>query len=47
MLDRINKDLVLNGALNAEQRQRLAEIAERCPVQRTLTREVVIEQRLL
>ena len=47
MLDRINKDLVLNGALDTEQRQRLAEIAERCPVQRTLTREVVIEQRLL
>src|SRR5438270_10743276 len=47
MLDRINKDLVLNGALDAEQRERLAEIAERCPVQRTLTREVIVNQRII
>ena len=47
MLDRINKDLVLNGALDTEQRQRLAEIAERCPVQRTLTREVIVNQRII
>ena len=47
MLDKIDKELVLYGALDAEQRQRLAEIAERCPVERTLTREVVIQQRLV
>jgi putative redox protein len=42
-LDRIRKHVVLSGALTDEQRQRLREIADRCPVQRTLTREVVIE----
>jgi putative redox protein len=46
-IDRINKDLVLHGDLSEEQRQRLAAIAERCPVQRTLTREIVIQQRLV
>jgi putative redox protein len=45
-LDRITKHLTLHGALDAEQRQRLAEIAERCPVQKTLTRKIVVEQRL-
>ena len=48
MLDKINKDLILFGpALDAEQRQRLAEIAERCPVQRTLTREVIVNQKII
>jgi putative redox protein len=42
-LDRITKRLVLYGPLTDEQRKRLVEIAERCPVQRTLEREVVIE----
>ena len=46
-LDRITKRLRLEGALSAEQRQRLGEIAERCPVQRTLQRQVSIEQELL
>jgi putative redox protein len=45
-LDRITKDLTLLGELDDEQRVRLAEIAERCPVQRTLEREIVIEQRV-
>ena len=45
-LDRITKRLRLEGALSAEQRQRLGEIAERCPVQRTLQRQVQIEQAL-
>jgi uncharacterized OsmC-like protein len=46
-LDKITKQLTLHGPqLNAEQRQRLGEIAERCPVQRTLQREIVIEQHL-
>ena len=45
-LDRIQKRLVLHGPLSEEQRLRLAEIAERCPVQRTLQREIVIEQAL-
>ncbi|HEV7664865.1 MAG TPA: OsmC family protein [Chloroflexota bacterium] len=45
-LDKITKQLTLHGPLNAEQRQHLAEIAERCPVQRTLTHEIKIEQRM-
>jgi putative redox protein len=45
-LDRITKRLSLHGPLDAEQRQRLAEIAERCPVQRTLTSPLQIEQEL-
>ncbi len=43
-LDRITKRITLSGDLSADQRERLAEIAERCPVQRTLQREIVIEQ---
>ena len=45
-LDRISKRLTLSGPLDAAQRERLAEIAERCPVQRTLQREIIIEQHL-
>jgi uncharacterized OsmC-like protein len=45
-LDRITKRLTLFGPLDQQQRQRLAQIAERCPVNRTLQREVVIEQHL-
>jgi putative redox protein len=45
-LDRITKQLTLHGVLDEGQRARLAEIAERCPVQRTLQREIAIEQRL-
>ncbi len=44
-LDHIVKSITLHGALDGEQRQRLLEIAERCPVNRTLQREVVIDQR--
>jgi len=44
-LDQITKDIVFFGPLDAEQRLRLAEIAERCPVQRTLQQEIHIEQR--
>jgi uncharacterized OsmC-like protein len=46
LLDHITKVLALEGDLTQEQRQRLAEIAERCPVQRTLQSEIVIEQTL-
>ncbi len=35
-------ELILGGALDDEQRQRLMEIAERCPVHRTLTETVQI-----
>ena len=45
-LERITKRLSLHGPLEDAQRQRLAEIAERCPVHRTLTTTLRIEQQL-
>lgn len=38
----IRRQLTFTGELDAEQRQRLIEIAERCPVHRTLTGEIAI-----
>ena len=35
-------DLILGGAIDDEQRERLKSIAERCPVHRTLTETVQI-----
>src|SRR5215468_2660761 len=45
MLDRIERVIALEGALDAAQRQRLMEIADMCPVHRTLTSEIKIETR--
>jgi uncharacterized OsmC-like protein len=45
-LDQIERTLELSGALTDEQRVRLAEIAERCPVHRTLDAGVRITTRL-
>jgi uncharacterized OsmC-like protein len=42
-IDRIGLELELAGPLEEPQRQRLLEIAEMCPVHRTLEAEVVIE----
>jgi putative redox protein len=42
MLDTIDSEIVLTGALTDEQRARLKEMAERCPVHRTLTESVQI-----
>jgi putative redox protein len=47
LLDRIERDLELVGPLDDEQRLRLLEIANRCPVHRTLTSEIDIRTRLL
>ena len=47
MLDKIERQIALEGELTAEQRARLLEIANRCPVHRTLTSEIRIESRLL
>jgi putative redox protein len=47
MLDRIDTDIVLTGALDGDQRTRLLEIARKCPVHRTLTSEIDIRSRLL
>ena len=47
MLDRIDREIALEGPLSDEQRTRLLAIAERCPVHRTLTSEVRIDSRLV
>ena len=44
-LDRIDREIELEGALSAEQKARLMEIADRCPVHRTLTSEIEIRTR--
>jgi putative redox protein len=46
LIDRIECELVLEGALSPEQRSRLLEIAGRCPVHRTLTSEISIRTNL-
>ncbi|MCA9711334.1 MAG: OsmC family protein [Myxococcales bacterium] len=46
-LDRISRALVLHGELDAEQRRRLQEIADRCPVHRTLHSEINITSELV
>jgi len=38
----INRDIRLDGELDAEQRQRLIEIADKCPVHKTLMGEISI-----
>ena len=45
MLDRIELEVELTGPLNAEQHAKLMEIAEKCPVHRTLTSEINIRLR--
>ena len=42
MLDRIERVITLEGDLDAEQRARLLEIADKCPVHRTLKSEIDI-----
>jgi len=42
-IDRIGLELELRGPLEESQRRRLLEVAERCPVHRTLESEVMIE----
>ena len=42
MLDRIERVITLEGDLDAAQRKRLLEIADKCPVHRTLTSEIDI-----
>jgi uncharacterized OsmC-like protein len=45
-IDEIQRDVELVGALSDEQRARLLEIADKCPVHRTLTSELRIQSRL-
>lgn len=42
-LDKFTRDIVIRGDLTDEQRARMIEIADKCPVHRTLHSEVVIE----
>jgi uncharacterized OsmC-like protein len=46
-VDRIERAIELGGPLTEEQRQRLLEIAEKCPVKRTLCSEIDIQSRLV
>ena len=45
MLDQIERVIKIEGALDADQRKRLMEIADKCPVHRTLTSEIHIVTR--
>ena len=47
MLDRIEREVELVGPLDDAQRSRLLEIANKCPVHRTLTSEIDIRTRLV
>jgi uncharacterized OsmC-like protein len=42
-IDRLVRTIVIDGPLEAEQIARLREIADKCPVHRTLTSEILIE----
>jgi putative redox protein len=45
-LDRITRTIRVEADLDDERRQRLLEIANKCPVHRTLTSKITIETRL-
>ena len=42
-IDRVQHEIELTGSLDDAQREKLLEIAEKCPVRRTLTSEVLVE----
>lgn len=44
-IDLMRRDIALLGELNGEQRVRLMEIADRCPVHRTLLGDIVVKTR--
>ncbi|HKA86870.1 MAG TPA: OsmC family protein [Haliangiales bacterium] len=46
-IDQIERVIELAGPLDDEQRRRLLEIAEKCPVHRTLTSEIGIRSRVV
>jgi len=45
MVDQIEREIAMEGALDPEQRGRLMDIADKCPVHRTLTSEIRIVTR--
>jgi uncharacterized OsmC-like protein len=46
-VDQIEREITLEGDLDDEQRGRLLEIADKCPVHRTLHSEIVVKTRLV
>ena len=46
-LDHIQRDVQLTGSLSEEQRARLLDIANKCPVHRTLASEIHVQTRLV
>lgn len=46
-IDKISREITIEGPLDAEQRQKLLEIADKCPVHRTLHSEIVIETEMV
>ncbi|AMX04117.1 OsmC family protein [Microbulbifer thermotolerans] len=46
-IDEIVREITLIGELSEAQRQRLLEIADHCPVHRTLTSEIVVRSRIV
>jgi len=44
-IDRIEREIHFEGTLNEEQRKKLLEIADKCPVHRTLKSEIDIQTR--
>ena len=47
MLDRIEREIAVAGELTEEQRNKALEIANQCPVHRTLTSEINIRTSLV
>ena len=45
-VDRIERNITLIGDLSVEQRERLLEIANKCPMYRTLQSDITIDSRL-
>ena len=45
-VDRIERRITLDGDLSAEQRERLLEIANKCPIYRTLQSDIKIDSHL-
>lgn len=46
LIDHIDSEIELTGTLTKEQRDKVLEIAEKCPVHRTLTSEINTRTRL-
>jgi uncharacterized OsmC-like protein/alpha-beta hydrolase superfamily lysophospholipase len=42
LIDRVDRNITLEGALSADERKRLLEIADKCPVHRTLESDIEI-----